>query len=513
MSASSNRKGDLAHADLVVVGGGGSGLAAAVTAAEAGATVILLEKNASLGGTTALSVGSFTAGGTSLQREAGITDSQETFRSDLVVANAELEERENHALRDVFILHAAESFEWLRSLGLQFFGPTEEPPFTRPRMHNIVPNSRAYIAALHRAARRAGVSIRTSFLAKRLLRDSSGRIVGVEGPSRIHARLGVVLATGDYSANEGLKEQWISAQTARLPAVNPSSTGDGFLMALEVGALVKNADRAVEDLRLLPSQRASIDPISWLPPSPFVARTLRVAIERLPRSIISRFVRAALTAHVAPSQALFRAGAILVNQAGHRFANEEDAPARALASMTENMCYVVFDARVARLFSSWPNPLSTFPGVAYAYLSDYKRFRPDVTHHAATVPELAAAIGADPQVLQETIDCYTEYVARGTDDDFHRESLGEGIVEPPFYALGPLSAFVTITDGGLTVDGECRVLDAEDTPIAGLYAVGSTGQSGLILRNHGLHIAWAITSGRLAARAAVRGADSADAPP
>lgn len=52
------------EADVVVIGGGGSGLAAAIGAAESGASVVLLEKNAALGGTTALSIGSISAAGT-----------------------------------------------------------------------------------------------------------------------------------------------------------------------------------------------------------------------------------------------------------------------------------------------------------------------------------------------------------------------------------------------------------------------------------------------------------------
>ena len=47
--------------DVVVVGGGGTGVAAAIGARSAGASVVLLEKNATLGGTTARSIGSISA--------------------------------------------------------------------------------------------------------------------------------------------------------------------------------------------------------------------------------------------------------------------------------------------------------------------------------------------------------------------------------------------------------------------------------------------------------------------
>ena len=42
-----------------------------------------------------------------------------------------------------------------------------------------------------------------------------------------------------------------------------------------------------------------------------------------------------------------------------------------------------------------------------------------------------------------------------------------------------------------------EALDEQGQVIPGLYAIGSNGMGGQILWGHGLHIAWAITSGRL----------------
>jgi fumarate reductase flavoprotein subunit len=66
--------------------------------------------------------------------------------------------------------------------------------------------------------------------------------------------------------------------------------------------------------------------------------------------------------------------------------------------------------------------------------------------------------------------------------------------------LGPVKAYFTTTEGGAAIDEEFRVLDAEGRPIPHLYAVGQNGLGGQILWGHGLHIAWAITSGRLVGR-------------
>ena len=50
------------------------------------------------------------------------------------------------------------------------------------------------------------------------------------------------------------------------------------------------------------------------------------------------------------------------------------------------------------------------------------------------------------------------------------------------------------------------VLGADDKPIAGLYAAGSTGQGGLLLKGHGHHLGWAFASGRRAGRNAASAA-------
>jgi fumarate reductase flavoprotein subunit len=69
--------------DVVVIGAGAAGLVAAMRAREAGATVLVLERDALPQGSTALSAGLIPAAGTRFQKSAQITDSGAVFAADI----------------------------------------------------------------------------------------------------------------------------------------------------------------------------------------------------------------------------------------------------------------------------------------------------------------------------------------------------------------------------------------------------------------------------------------------
>ena len=70
-------------ANVVVIGAGACGLAAALAAREAGAVVLVLERDARPTGSTSLSTGLIPAAGTKLQRAAGIEDSPDLLASEI----------------------------------------------------------------------------------------------------------------------------------------------------------------------------------------------------------------------------------------------------------------------------------------------------------------------------------------------------------------------------------------------------------------------------------------------
>src|SRR5665213_1649734 len=93
----------------------------------------------------------------------------------MALFNGELDARDNPALRRVLTEELPETFRWMLSHGIRFYGPMPEPPHTKPRMHNVLPNSRSFIRHLERAARNAGVTIITAARAEELISEG-GRI-------------------------------------------------------------------------------------------------------------------------------------------------------------------------------------------------------------------------------------------------------------------------------------------------------------------------------------------------
>lgn len=477
--------------DVLVVGGGGSGLAAAIEAREAGASVLLLEKNEKLGGSTSWSIGSVTSTGTPHQKKRGIIDSPDEHWADMPGFAGELDTRDNAELRRILCNEIPATFDWLIASGIRFMGPMPEPPHRQPRMHNVLPNSRSFIYHLSRRAKKAGVDIRTGVSVTQLL-EKDNKVIGVEAKSadgilNVHARNGVVLAAGDFTNDPTLKARFMGSQEAKVEGVNQSATGDGQRMAETLGATILNGDLALgPEIRFIAPAKENW--LRKLPPWSWLAVCMQWSIDHLPAFLLRPLMMKFLTTALAPSTTLFNQGAILVNQRGERFANELEKPAWHLPDQPNKIGYIVIDAALSSQFSAWPDYISTAPGIAYAYIPDYRDNRPDVYNQASNLDELAVKLGMNPASLKQSV---SEATVR---------PFGNG----PYIALGPVRSVFVHNEGGLMVDHEHRVLDKASQPIAGLFAAGSTGQGGLLLKGHGHHLAWAFVSGRRAGKFAAK---------
>jgi succinate dehydrogenase/fumarate reductase flavoprotein subunit len=471
-----------------VVGGGGAGLAAAIEAREAGANTILIEKNPALGGSTAWSIGSFTATQTPHQLAKGIQDSPDEHFEDMPKFSGKQADCDNPALRRLFVDNANETLRWLIGHGIEFFGPMPEPPHTKPRMHNVLPNSRAYITRLEAYARRIGVDVRPATPATKFLTEG-GRVTGVEcgGKGAISARV-VVLASGDYSASPALKEKYISHDVSLVDAMNPTATGDGHEMAFPLGAKVINGDvLSGPNLRFVPPPKETLQ--RMLPASPFIAKCMKWALEYAPQALLRPFVLKFTVTSMAPELNMFAKGALLVNKLGARITGAPPSLGLNIAQHPDKIGYVLLDADLAERFNAWPDFVSTAPGVSYAYFDDFRRTRPDIFFKADSVEELARKLGMDAAALKSSVEA-------------HNAEAPAKFEKAPYYALGPAKSYIVLTDGGLAVNEQLQILGENDQPIPGLYGAGSAGQGGLMLKGHGHHIGWAFTSGRIAGKLA-----------
>jgi len=221
-------------------------------------------------------------------------------------------------------------------------------------------------------------------------------------------------------------------------------------------------------------------PASWL-----LGKVMQLALAVLPVSLFRPFVMSFMTASLGPELSLLRSGAVLVNCKGERFIDEQrDAPGLAIAAQPGGQAWLVFDEHLARKFSKAPHHVSTAPGVAFAYMPDYKRHRKDLFRSGASPRELAQRMGLPTAALERSL----------------------ASLHGPLHSLGPLEARIVITDGGLAVNGSHQVLRQDGSVIPRLYAVGAAGQGGVLLAGNGHHICWAVTSGRRAGRFAAAAA-------
>ncbi|MBQ1038130.1 FAD-dependent oxidoreductase [Micromonospora sp. C81] len=458
---------------VIVVGAGPGGLACAIAAADAGGTVLLLEKAPDVGGALPYSGGHLSAGGFSLQHERGISDDPERHFDDVwrISRGAARADLTRLTLREQPAV-----LEWLLAAGLTVDPGTPRivyghEPYRTPRtVHaTTVPGGPAILGVLrpmldaHRAAGR--IDLRCEVRVTELLTEG-GTVVGVATADGARWRApAVVLATGGFGYAPELFAELEGAPLTTSAA--PTSTGDGLLMGRSVGAGLQGLGRYIPTFGGLPPVDGDLR-VDW------AHRPHLVAPERPPWEIY-------------------------VDRAGSRWIAEDepsiDHKERVLTTVDRMTFWTVFDAHALR--ESYP----MVHGWSAAEL-DAQCGRRRGVHRASGLAELAGLAGIDPAGLSATVARYNGFVADGRDADFGRTYLPAPIVEPPFYALEN-HPVTLITFAGLDVDELLRVRRADGTTIPGLYAVGEVIGSAAVNGNafcSGMCLTPAMAFGRLVGR-------------
>lgn len=401
--------------DVVVVGSGGAGLNAAVTAADNGAKVIVLEKMPVVGGNTILMGGFYNAADPERQEKQGIKDSAELHFQQTWAAG---DYRGNPDLVRVLTENALDGLKWYESLGLKFADTVYQGyGALYPRSHDPEPNERGrgYIRVLLNAAKQRGVEIMLNTRATKLLRDGrDGRVYGVKAVDKSGNEItvlakSVVLATGGFSANVEMRSKYDPRFDASVGTTNhPGATGDGIIMAQEIGA----------DL-------VGMDYIQCIAVSGGLL-TLDVG------------------------------AMIYVNFNGDRFVDEgarRDVLTDAVLKQPGKKVWVITDEQSKK------------------QMSIEEGMKKGIVFKADTIEDLAKQINLDPAKLRAVIDRYNSFVDAKKDLDFGKTTFTQKIEKAPFYA-GLGTPQVHHTMGGVRINTNAEVLDIYGRVIPGLYAAG-----------------------------------------
>ncbi len=432
--------------DVVIVGAGASGVPAAITARKAGATVALIQKEA-----TAISQGN-TATGILLDTsdEAGV----EAVVSRLLKDHQYRGKREQvelwaknsgEAIRWVLDLATAEgaqvsdtTMKWTAAIKEVNGYPVDYLSIDfGPKPYNT--GNGMQVLADYAAAQ--GVEIFYNTEAKQLVGDAAG-VTGViaEGPDGIvqfNASKGVILATGDYQNDDDMMAYYLP-DLANLGRKQMNKTGDGHKMAVWAGGAIEDIThtKMLHDFDGGPGSMADM---------PFLAVKTdgtRFCDETLGMSLMNNFLR---------------------SEADQGDYNQ------------------IFDSNYMTAAAEWPGKLFD-PEAIKVYMPEEDVEKVGVfedqigTYKADTLEELAGKLGiTDTAAFVKSVERYNECVAAGKDLDFGKEGKWLTAIDtPPFYGIHRhvrVSAIVS----GVNVGPNMEVLAAETgEPIPGLFAIGNT---------------------------------------
>jgi 3-oxosteroid 1-dehydrogenase len=468
-----------AQADVVVVGYGGAGAVTAISAADAGASVLVLEKNPARRHFCNTNV----SGGIFISP----TDSDGAFQYIKACIGDTVDDEMCRLWADQTATNRDYLADLARSVGeptgLIRHGGAEFPDLPGAEAISSWALAGGAGATLFGildkcVAARSSIRIEYATPASKLVQASTGEILGVVAQRggtafNVRARRATILASGGYEYSEALKRNFLYG-FPRYFYGPEGNTGDGLAMAMAVGADLWH--------------------MNW------TSQHYGMAYKSFP--VAFNLANA--------GRPFSRSSYMIVDQYGRRFFDETYNGHSAYAyfvlfdpvvgAYPRIPSYLVFDESVR----SMGMPLSGSrarngdpigaAAAKYHYFWSQDQSREIEQHwimRADTISELAEAIhrrqGPNdvvaypssikmvPESLAGSIKAFNRYAERGYDPEFGRKgAVLAPIVAPPFYAtevwpVGPN------TQGGPKFDNHGRVLDVYGKPIPRLYKCGELG--------------------------------------
>ena len=469
------------EADVVIVGLGGAGASAAITDSNAGADVLVLEKNPEGGGNTRYSGG--------------------TIRTYLDIPKAVqfietvCEGTTDHDVVETFVHESSRNADWVASMGGEIVpGPpsgTKGFPIglagaafpSIPGAEGIGPRVRVngkgeaagidLWGVLSRKVKEMSLKVLYSSPAKQLLVDKQDGIIGVVAAGadkdiRVRARRGVILTCGGFEYDQMMHLNYLGQKYWGL--CNPANTGDGIRLASEVGADLWHMSAVASALGYK------------FPEFGFAIR---------------HFMHAA--------------GFIYVDQFSQRFMNETGTDVHAMweptahidmltLQRTRSPCYVIFDEDTRIRGAVGRTDRGKVSDVYQWSTDNSAEIKKGWIKAAQNIGDLAPQIGLRADQLQQTVAQYNMQCVGGYDPLLGR--LAHTLVplgRPPYYAMEMWPCLYN-TQGGPKRNAKAQVIDVRGNPIKRLYSAGELGS--LWYRNYpgGGNVSEALAFGRIAGK-------------
>jgi fumarate reductase flavoprotein subunit len=445
--------------DVVVVGAGACGLSAGLAAADGGAEVLVIERDPTPLGSTAMSTGLIPAAGTPEQAALGLADSPEVFLGDML--------RKTKGRIDVGVARrlaeeSAETVAWLRDRhgaplslveGFLYSGHSFMRMYGTPNR-----TGSELQAALQAALERSGADLLTGARVERLFAKDDA-IVGVEiaRPDGARERVGcrtLILACCGFAGNAEMVRHWIPEMADAVYHGHPGNRGDAMIWGEQLGAELADMTGYQGHGGLAVGFGL---PILW-----------PVILE----------------------------GGFQVNRDGRRFSDESlgySEQAAKVNAQAGRVAWSLYDARLHHLMHQF---------------DDYHdALKAGAVMSAPTWEALATLAGLPDDAVRQTAGQVAAYTRGEALDPFGRDFTGKPVLAAPFYAVRVTGALFH-TQGGLAVDLQARVKKPTGGVFQNLFAGGGAarGVSGPdptgYLAGNGLMTA--TTLGKIAGRSAAR---------
>lgn len=433
-------------ADIIVVGAGASGTAAAMAASEKGANVILLEKQAFVGGTGNFAEGIFAADSRMQKRQGIIVTPDMAFRTIMEYSHW----LANPYVVRAFVNRSADTIDWVQSKGIDFeyIGPGGPGGMLTWHVINGKGHGAHLIKTFHDHFKTMdNVQVSTNITAKDLILQD-GKVAGIIAQDKNGQELrfegkAVIIATGGYANNKEMLQEYV-AFPETIMVGNVGKDGEGIKMAWKAGA-------AQEGMGVLQAYRPGLPG--------YATDSHLLAAARQPY--------------------------LWIDKNGHRFTDESIVviwphSGNALSKAGGEM-YAIYDENARQYFiengidlqiGEWVIAGTKLSKLDAEFDAEAQKNRGYV-FKANTIDALAKSLEIDPATLKATIEQNNQFAAQKHDAVFNKNMAYLRSVEKgPFYAVKMMPAALG-TLGGVKIDEKMQAVDKEGHPVAGLYVVGN----------------------------------------